>query len=520
MYWQHDDDVVRPHCWPSGELCLSEQPYTYDDVAADLNAQLSDVANLLNQYETENNRLHLIEEPLPYWNSFQEKRLGKRFKLERISVQLAAERAVSECKLIYGYRAHNTEWYLADSQEHSYTLASHTSDGVDQLSYSIGVRIPIEQALYPNEFPKSWPQVCKLLERSSQFDEAISLLETERIRDPWIAVIFLFFDAPDVTYGFAVASEHDNGRARGGRFVKRPLKRTTILEFLSHPHHGPLWHCITEHINSDAIFRRLDCTQISKRHQARVLIVGCGSLGGIVAEELSRAGVRLITLVDNQTFDSENLCRHVLGMEYLRQSKATALKHHLERQMPLTQIQSHSQTVTQFLSRNASKPENFDLILALTGESGPVWTLDAWRLQSSKPIPMIVSWAESFGIAGHAALLCNGKTMHDIENQGVRKHNMAQWTPGTINHLRRIPGCSATFQPMGRTKLLQVTAITVELALNTIDGRNQPPTVLSRVEKIESFSKNGASSANHSIHDTIRTAEHSLSEVILERKLD
>ncbi len=58
--------------------------------------------------------------------------------------------------------------------------------------------------------------------------------------------------------------------------------------------------------------------------QSRVLVLGCGGLGGHVAELLARSGVGCIRLVDNDVFDESNLnrqrfcCERVLGQPKAR----------------------------------------------------------------------------------------------------------------------------------------------------------------------------------------------------------
>ncbi|MGH2530928.1 MAG: E2/UBC family protein [Thermomicrobiales bacterium] len=58
----------------------------------------------------------------------------------------------------------------------------------------------------------------------------------------------------------------------------------------------------------------------------RVLLVGCGAVGGHAAFELARAGVFTLTLVDPDTLWPENTFRHVLGHRYWAKAKAEALK--------------------------------------------------------------------------------------------------------------------------------------------------------------------------------------------------
>ncbi len=55
-------------------------------------------------------------------------------------------------------------------------------------------------------------------------------------------------------------------------------------------------------------------------------IVGCGSVGSLVAVELARAGVGQFALVDNDILGYHNLCRHQCSLDQVGQYKALALK--------------------------------------------------------------------------------------------------------------------------------------------------------------------------------------------------
>lgn len=59
----------------------------------------------------------------------------------------------------------------------------------------------------------------------------------------------------------------------------------------------------------------------------RVLVAGCGGLGGFIIEELGRMGIGSITAVDGDVFDASNLNRQLLSTEALLGSaKAEAAK--------------------------------------------------------------------------------------------------------------------------------------------------------------------------------------------------
>ena len=66
---------------------------------------------------------------------------------------------------------------------------------------------------------------------------------------------------------------------------------------------------------------------LARRLQSRVLVLGCGGLGGHVAELLARSGVGCIRLVDNDVFDESNLNRQRFCSErVLGQPKVTVVR--------------------------------------------------------------------------------------------------------------------------------------------------------------------------------------------------
>jgi len=60
--------------------------------------------------------------------------------------------------------------------------------------------------------------------------------------------------------------------------------------------------------------------------QKRAIILGCGSVGSLVALELARAGVKHFILVDADIVEYHNICRHQCGIEDVGDYKVYALK--------------------------------------------------------------------------------------------------------------------------------------------------------------------------------------------------
>lgn len=71
----------------------------------------------------------------------------------------------------------------------------------------------------------------------------------------------------------------------------------------------------------------LDCPQQLRLQRARVAVIGCGGLGGSVAEALARLGVGSLRLVDPDSFEEHNLNRQRFAtVETLGKAKVEAAR--------------------------------------------------------------------------------------------------------------------------------------------------------------------------------------------------
>ena len=83
--------------------------------------------------------------------------------------------------------------------------------------------------------------------------------------------------------------------------------------------------------------------------QKRVLVVGCGGLGGHIIDQLSRIGIGAIRVVDGDVFEPTNLNRQLLSdVPRLGISKAKAAADHVVRVNPDVSVE----TVEEFLTES------------------------------------------------------------------------------------------------------------------------------------------------------------------------
>lgn len=100
-----------------------------------------------------------------------------------------------------------------------------------------------------------------------------------------------------------------------------------------------------------------------------ILIVGTGSVGSYIAENLVRSGVGVLILIDHDRVELANLCRTTYKVEDVGNFKVEALANHLLAINPLLKLTIKPQKITDFDSAELIQlVQEADLILATTDE--------------------------------------------------------------------------------------------------------------------------------------------------------
>lgn len=94
----------------------------------------------------------------------------------------------------------------------------------------------------------------------------------------------------------------------------------------------PLSWVTTENWSPDQLRRRGQADESLR--SKRILLVGAGALGSILADQLVRMGVSQISIMDGDRLAAGNLSRHALDLAALGEEKAAALCDHLNRAAP------------------------------------------------------------------------------------------------------------------------------------------------------------------------------------------
>lgn len=77
---------------------------------------------------------------------------------------------------------------------------------------------------------------------------------------------------------------------------------------------------------TDLFSRNTGLLESSEMLDKRVVLAGCGSVGSFVGMELARSGVGSFVLIDTDTLEIHNICRHQCGFDDLGRYKVDAVK--------------------------------------------------------------------------------------------------------------------------------------------------------------------------------------------------
>ncbi len=136
----------------------------------------------------------------------------------------------------------------------------------------------------------------------------------------------------------------------------------------------------------------------------RVLVVGCGSVGGHVAYDLVKAGVGEIHLLDRDTFAYANTFRHVCGRAHVGRAKVEGLRMEIERLWPFVKVVPHVADALGWMRENPTGFRDFDLVVSAVGNPTVEQKInEAIHADTSSP-PVMFAWLEPMGLGGHVLL--------------------------------------------------------------------------------------------------------------------
>ena len=166
-----------------------------------------------------------------------------------------------------------------------------------------------------------------------------------------------------------------------------------------------------------------------KLQESKVIVIGCGGLGNIVAVYLAASGIGRIHLVDFDLVDLSNLHRQVFfKVKDIGKSKSKVLARHIKKIAPFVHVSSGKKAIIK--SNVAEAINDYDIVLDCT-DSLPIKYLinDACVLQDK-----ILVYGSLYKFDGYVA------TFNTLGKDGHRSSNLRDAFPEIPEN--NIPNCS------------------------------------------------------------------------------
>jgi sulfur-carrier protein adenylyltransferase/sulfurtransferase len=357
-----------------------------------------------------------------------------------------------------------------------YTLVGETADQVrsrlknggktDTSTIITGIFGFLDDAPAP-PFLDRVSELCVLLKQHCP--SALALFDQLPIEQNITIVLGAPSPTGDGLIGVTVVAPNMNGFRKGGGLtaatkmalwkMKSRLRRVEIKRFDAAWVHG----------------RGLN-KQLPKLQAATALVLGCGSLGSHVVEQLARCGIGRLILVDPQRLEAANVGRHALGIDSVGGFKATELAKEQRRRFPhIRDVEAHELTWQELYEKSPRLFETSNLIVSCLGEWAGDGQLGEWQVNKKDAPPVVYGWLDERGVAAHAlALAGQSPTLSSVlDPDGQLRTAETEWEGDNL--IKAEPACGTLFQPYGAIDVAHAEALVSRLCLDLLVGTANAP---------------------------------------------
>lgn len=459
-------DTSKPHLHVDnkGKICLTDQSSLLIDTTHPTQLVLECIDRALQivglspdspKYQEE-----LKKEFLSYWGTRE-----RRFSCDSI-LRLPPDNTLCQEYPIYQF-------------EKQYLLANSIYDANAFLCNTLGNKVDIERPSYqalvirlkkgssvPTPFRNyDWSTVLHyILHNTDAKTHDLFLTYTSRCVKKYI--LFMVLVLPDVEgdilFGFLIRFTNQH---------KMPMKasRTKIVYQL-------------DISRADYDFQLLRCGATPSLYNKKVLLLGCGSIGGFLANNLCQMGITQLDLLDNDMFTMDNVHRHFMGFDAFRTDasayKADLLKCTLNEKyayLDLDSLNYIDRSVENVILAHPERLSSYDLVISALGE--PTLNLEINRLliENNISTPFLVCFNEPYGIGGHVITT-------NLSQESCLRCFYSNLVSGSLvpflgslvqpnqNFKRSLSGCSGIFVPYSTLDSQQTAIFAARKAIEILNG--------------------------------------------------
>ena len=243
----------------------------------------------------------------------------------------------------------------------------------------------------------------------------------------------------------------------------------------------------------------------TKLHEKSVLLIGCGSVGGFLAENLCQCGVGSLDILDNDILSVDNVHRHVLGFgdAVKGKYKSDLMKEYLESHFPYADIDSLS-----FVDRSAEafiqdhkRLTNYDLIISATGNPAIDLEINDILHNKNDAPPFAVCFNEPYGIGGHVIVVLKGggclRCLYSDTLSGELVPFQGSFVKEGQSFSKNISGCSSAYVEYSVLDSQQTAIMASRLIIDVLIGRCDHSTLKSWIGSADKIREEGFETSDY-----------------------
>lgn len=298
-----------------------------------------------------------------------------------------------------------------------------------------GLLIPVDKDL-DCEIPKTDIDIIRLIEKHSSFAKVYNRFMQQHINSP---VLLLF--AQQTVKGIILS-----GWLHWGPGIPKGFRRghvNLIAAFAQSSNRG-----IAISVENCSQNRLFDRGGDGKRtYWNKVALIGCGSLGSMLADSLSYTGTSEYLLVDNQVLRYENIARHTRGYCFESFSKTNAVEFGLEKHNPNIHCSCFNENAHLFLENHVDDLNSCDAIFVSVASFAVEHHICEMVNAGTITVPVIILWVEPYALGGHAILINKHQNLFEEMFDPTTLEFQFPLVADSTSLLKREAGCQSTYMP-------------------------------------------------------------------------
>lgn len=231
----------------------------------------------------------------------------------------------------------------------------------------------------------------------------------------------------------------------------------------------------------------------------RVLLIGCGSVGGFLAESLCQCGIGTLDILDKDRISIENVHRHVLGFNDATTGgfKADLLKKRLDERFPYVEIDSLSfeDRTAEALLKDVERMSDYDLIVSATGNPTVDLAINDAICNGSDYPAFVACFNEPYGIGGHAiGVLKEGgclRCLYSDPISGELSSFQGSFVEAGQSFSKSLSGCAGTYVEYSVLDSQQTATMASRLIIDILNGKCMQSKIVSWIGSPEKLRNAG-----------------------------